>query len=140
MKSIPILRDLKLDILMGNQNKIIDKFKEITKDLKVINENVYNDDGKEFIFYNPNNEWIFYQDVKNERFWCNYNRYWSFFVNEFSLGYLEIKDLTKYLVEETLKLKVDTPMIPLFGLDIKVEETLKKINFYKQLLWIRKII
>ena len=90
-----IIRDLKLDILFGNKNKIIDKFNEITKDLKVIKTDVYNGDGQEYIFYNQNNEWIFYQDSKNGYFWCNYNRYWSFFVDEFNLEYKQIQGLTK---------------------------------------------
>ena len=41
MKSTSILRDLKLDIVMGNETPIIDKFNEITKDLKVIKTDVY---------------------------------------------------------------------------------------------------
>ena len=39
-----IIRDLKLDILMGNKNPIIDKFNEITRDIKVIKTDVYRDD------------------------------------------------------------------------------------------------
>ena len=119
------LRDIKLDLLMGNQNPIVDLFKEITKDIKIINTNVYNEEGLEFIYYKPStNEWIFFQDAKNGKFWCNFATYWSFF--ESKIGYLEIQSITKYLVEETLKREVTTPDF----FDIKryslVEKTLKR--------------
>ena len=124
-----ILRDLKLDIVLGNQNPIIDKFNEITNDLKVIKTDVYNDDDTEFIFYNEKNEWIFYQDLKNEDFWFHYDHYWSFFEDEFNLRCEEIQGLTKYLVEEILKLKVNTPLKGSRGIGIEVEEILKlKVN------------
>ena len=104
------LRDIKLDLLMGNQNPIIDLFNKITNDLKIINTNVYNDDGLEFIYYQPStNEWIFFQDAKNDNFWCNFATYWSFFEYKIGLEYLEIQAITKYLVEEALKREVATP-------------------------------
>ncbi len=62
---------------MGNQNPIINLFNDITKDLQIINCNVYNEDGLEFIYYNREREWIFYQDAKNGEFWANYYRYWE---------------------------------------------------------------
>jgi len=118
------IRDLKLDLVLGNKNTIIDKFNEITKNLKVINTKVYVDHGQELIFYNENSEWIFYQDLKNEDFWCNYKLYWSFFEDK-CLKYEEIQEITKYMVEETLKIKVDTPThIPSITMKL-VEETLK---------------
>ena len=103
-----ILRDLKLDILLGNQNPIIDKFNEITKGLKVINTEVYEDHGQEFIFYNQNRQWVFFQDLKNNYFWCNYDLYWSIFEYGFNTKYKEIQEITKYMVEETLKIKVNS--------------------------------
>jgi hypothetical protein len=104
------IRDIKLDLLMGNHNPMVDLFNEITKDLQIINCEVYNDDGLEFIYFVPTkNEWIFYQDVKNGEFWCNYTRYWSLFESNFSLKYEEMQAITKYLVEEALKREVDTP-------------------------------
>ena len=119
------LRDIKLDLLMGNQNPIVDLFNQITKDLKIINTNVYNEEGLEFIYYQPSsNEWIFYQDCKNGKFWCNFTTYWSFF--ESKLGYLEIQSITKYLVEETLKREVTTPYTESFIFKPLVEEALKR--------------
>ena len=102
------LRDIKIDLLIGNQNPIIDLFNKITDGINIINCPVYNEDGLEFI-YHKDGEWIFYQDSKNEKFWTNYYKYWTLFESNFSLEYLEIKAITKYLVEETLKREVGTP-------------------------------
>ena len=96
------LRDIKLDLLMGNQNPIIDLFCEITSGIEIINCHVYNEEGLEFIYFVPaksrKNEWIFYQDAKNGEFWCNFSTYWSFFECKLGLEYLEIQSITKYLL------------------------------------------
>ena len=102
------VRDIKIDLVMGNQNPIVDSFKELTDGIKIINCDVYNKDGLEFIYYNKEKEWIFYQDVKNEKFWCDYNRYWSVFENKLNLEYKETQAITKFLVEEALKRELDT--------------------------------
>lgn len=121
------LRDIKLDLLMGNQNPIVDLFNQITKDIKIINTNVYNEEGLEFIYYQPStNEWIFYQDAKNGEFWCNFSTYWSFFECKLGLEYLEIQAITKYLVEEALKREVTTPFSILHFSYLRVEEALKR--------------
>lgn len=121
------LRDIKLDLLMCNQNPIVNLFNQITKDLKIINCNVYNEEGLEFIYYQPStNEWIFYQDSKNEKFWCSYKRYWSLFESNLRLEYKEIQAITKYLVEETLKREVDTPLFLANDNQKMVEEALKR--------------
>jgi len=119
------IRDIKIDIVMGNQNPIVDLFNEITKDLRIINCNVYNKDGLEFIYCNKDDKWIFYQDAKNGKFWCVYERYWEIFKSKFNLKYTEIQAITKLLVEETLKLQVDTPSPKWINYSARVEETLK---------------
>lgn len=124
------LRDIKLDLLMGNQNPIVDLFNKITDGIKIINTNVYNNDGLEFIYFVENSqketEWIFYQDVKNEEFWCNNGRYWSLFESNFDLEYEEIQSITKFLVEEALKREVSTPKTRYKNSNFKVEEALKR--------------
>ena len=96
------VRNIKLDLLMGNQNPIVDLFNKITDGIKIINTNVYNKDGLEFIYFVENSqkedEWIFYQDVKNEEFWCNYSLYWSLFESNFDLEYEEIQSITIMLL------------------------------------------
>ena len=119
------IRDIKLDLLMGNKNPIIDLFCKITSGIEIINCNVYNEEGLEFI-YHKDGQWIFYQDCKNEKFWTHYYRYWEILEREFSLQYDDIQEITKFLVEETLKREVDTPLLFRIKLSSKVEETLKK--------------
>ena len=124
------VRNIKLDLLMGNQNPIVDLFNKITDGIKIINTNVYNNDGLEFIYFVENSqkedEWIFYQDVKNEEFWCNNGRYWSLFTDTFDLEYEEIQSITKFLVEEALKREVGTPSTSEFNPFDVVEEALER--------------
>jgi hypothetical protein len=120
------IRDIKIDLLMCNKNPIVDLFKELTDDVKVIHCDVYNKDGLEFIYYNKEKEWIFYQDAKNGKFWCDYNRYWSFFAEKLNLEYEEIQEITKFMVEEALKIGVDTPGLETALFAHKVEEALKR--------------
>jgi len=120
------IRDIKIDMLMGNQNPIVDLFNEITDGIKIMNCNVYNEDGLEFIYYNKNNEWIFYQDIKNKRFWCEYIRYWSNFQTKLNIGYEEIQVITKLLVEAALKRELDTPEYNYFYSNGLVEAALKR--------------
>ena len=119
------IRDIKIDLLMGNQNPIVDLFNDITKDLQIINCDVYNKDGLEFI-YHKDGQWIFYQDCKNEKFWTHYYRYWALFESKFSFKYQEIQAITKYLVEEALKREVGTPSIGIGKHAFPVEEALKR--------------
>ena len=119
------IRDIKIDLLMGNQNPIVDLFNDITKDLQIINCDVYNKDGLEFI-YHKDGQWIFYQDCKNEKFWTHYYRYWALFESKFSFKYQEIQAITKYLVEEALKREVGTPNLLLHLKFNWVEEALKR--------------
>ena len=118
------VRDIKIDLLIGNQNPVIDLFCEITSGIEIINCNVYNEEGLEFI-YHKDGQWIFYQD-KNEKFWVNYYKYWSIFESKFRLNYEEIQAITKVLVEEALKREVSTPQLVLDIYSKMVEEALKR--------------
>ena len=119
------IRDIKIDLVMGNKNPIIERFMEITKDLKIINCDVYNEDGLEFI-YHKDGQWVFYQDVNNVEFWANYKRYWEILEREFHLEYDEIQAITKLLVEEVLKREVTKPLLLRYKLQTVVEEALKR--------------
>jgi hypothetical protein len=120
------IRDIKIDLVMGNKNPIIDLFCEITNGLGIINCNVYNEDGMEFIYYNREGEWIFYQDCKNEKFWAHYKRYWVLLESYFDLEYREIQAITKLLVEEMIKQEVGTPLLLRSLCSQLVEEVLKR--------------
>lgn len=119
------IRDIKLDLLMGNKNSIVDLFNEITNGIKIINTDVYNEDSSELIYY-KNQDWIFYQDFKNGDFWCNDVKYWSLFKDKFDIVYEEIQSITKYLIEETLKRELDTPFRTHLEAEKVIEEVLKR--------------
>jgi hypothetical protein len=120
------IRDIKIDLVMGNKNPIVDLFREITDGLNIIKCDVYNNDGSEFIYYNREVKWIFYQDVKNEEFWCDYNRYWEIFKSEFNLKYEEIEAITKLLVEEALNRELSTSCSAAKRFFSEVEEALNR--------------
>lgn len=126
------LRDIKIDLLMGNQNPIVDLFNEITAGIRIINCDVYRNDGLEFIYFVPTKsedkewEWVFYQDVENGNLWCNYTKYWSIFEYNLNLKYQEVQDLTKFLVEETLNREVGTTWLHKTSYSFRVEEALKR--------------
>ena len=91
------VRDIKLDLLMGNQNPIVDIFNEITNGIRIITCDVYSNDGLEFIYWkviDDKPQWVFYQDAINDKFWCNYFTYWKLFSTKFKLEYEEIQDIT----------------------------------------------
>ena len=119
------LRDIKLDLLFGNDNEIINLFNEITDGIEIVNTNVYNEDGLEFI-YHKDGKWIFFQDAKNGNFWVNYYKYWSLFESKFSLNYEEIQAITRVLVEEALKREVSTPVESEICQRLQVEDALKR--------------
>ena len=129
------IRDIKIDLLTGNKNPIVDLFNEITKDTMIIKCDVYHKHGLEFIYfanaktagqYHKDDEWIFYQDCQNGEFWCNYTIYWSLFESNLKLEYGEIQAITKYLVEEALKREVSTPQMVLYIFSHTVEEAHKR--------------
>ena len=126
------LRDIKIDLLMGNQNPIVNLFREITAGIRIINCDVYRNDGLEFIYYVPTKsedkewEWVFYQDVENGNLWCNYTKYWSIFEYNLNLKYQEVQDLTKFLVEEALNREIGTTIVSDDFIDKEVEKALKR--------------
>jgi hypothetical protein len=126
------IRDIKIDLLMGVQNPIVDLFNEITAGIRIINCDVYRKDGLEFIYFVPTKsedkewEWVFYQDAKNGKLWCNYAKYWSIFESNFNLKYQEVQDLTKFLVEEALNREVGTTAGMIYFSNVEVEEALNR--------------
>ena len=126
------IRDIKIDLLMGVQNPIVDLFNEITAGIRIINCDVYRKDGLEFIYFVPTKsedkewEWVFYQDAKSSKLWCNYAKYWSIFESNFNLKYQEVQDLTKFLVEEALNREVGTTTTVRGVVVPEVEEALNR--------------
>lgn len=71
-------------------------------------------------------EWLFYQDVKSEKFWCHNDRYWSLFKDKFDLEYEDIQGITKLLVEEALKRELNTSIDEKYFMSNEIEEALKR--------------
>ena len=127
-------------MLTGTQNPIIELFNQITEGIQIVNCDVYEKHGWEFIYFVPaktadaetalpyhkDGEWIFYQNLKNEKFWCNYYKYWSFFESQLGLTYLEVQSITKLLVEEALKREVAPPCFRKWLSIKQVGEALKR--------------
>ena len=111
----PLVRQMQIDLITDVHNPIVEWFNDIWSKLYVIEINVYND-SSELIYYIDNNvidnkpkHWIFYQDKKDNSFWCNYDHYWSILKTKSNLTYTDIQYITKFLVENALNNSIATP-------------------------------
>lgn len=136
-----IIRNIQIDLILGNPNSIIDTFNDIWEGLSVCEIEVYHNDGGELIYYNKNKEWVFFQDNKSEKFWCHYSRYWSIFEDKYGLTYNDVQIVTKLLVENVLNNIVTTPNQENHMVGSIVREALSKsittpspIQFHKSLI------
>lgn len=94
------LRDVKIDLITENSNPIINLFNEITEGLEILNTNVHNDIGVEFI-YHKNSKSMFYQDYHEYSFWCDYKTYWIK-MEEIGLHYDDIVEITNLLFQKLM--------------------------------------
>ena len=108
-----IVRQLNIDIITDTPNPIVEWFNDIWSRLYIIETNVFHKNGKEFIYYIIDDDkkrgFFFFQDNKNDKFWCDYDKYWSVLTSKFSLNYHDIQMVTKLLVENALNNSVATP-------------------------------
>ena len=105
-----ILRDNKLSEVLGTElNLLSKKVKEFIDDKLegLVQFEVDNYPGS--IFYKKDDIILFEQDLKNERLWCSYEHYWSFFEKEIGLNHNEIQELTRGMVATYLNCKQFTP-------------------------------
>ena len=125
-----LIRNIQIDLILGNSNPIIKWFNDVWDDLSLIEENVYHTDGKELIYFNSKKEWIFFRDDKNDILWCNYERYWSVFREKFTtlnytkLNYTNIQGITKFLIEEALNNNLVISEIDFLNSPSKIEKAL----------------
>ncbi len=61
------------------------------------------------IFYKKGDIFVINQDLKNKKFWIDYNQIWSFFESFFGMEYTEIQSIMNIWLEETDKLREYTP-------------------------------
>ena len=62
------------------------------------------------IFFFKNDEVWMEQDLKKDRFWCDYNKIWTIFKNKFGFNDNEISLLIKGQVEKRFKMRVSAPL------------------------------
>jgi hypothetical protein len=107
----PLIRQLKIALIIEEPNEIIDWFNDLWSKLSIVETNVYHEKGGEFIYYMGGEvkQWIFFQDNKNDRFYCNFDHYWSVLESKIDLEYGDNQEITKFLVENALNNRVSTP-------------------------------
>ena len=75
------------------------------------------------IFYKKGDIFVINQDLKNKKFWIDYNQIWSFFESFFGMEYTEIQSIMNIWLEETDKLREYTPRIVSLQYRFGLEET-----------------
>ena len=106
-----ITRQVSVDLITDTPNEIIEWFNNLWSKLCIIETNVHHNMGGEIIYYTNNEEkhWIFYEDDKDDKFWCNIERYWLIMETKFNINYIDIQLLTKLLVENALNNTIAIP-------------------------------
>ena len=105
MNNKSIVRQLKIDLITDTPNDIITWFNDLLYKMYITETDVYHSNGGEFIYYtiiDGVKQWIFYRDIKEDKLWCNYNKYWSVLDYKFKLDFYDILGITKVLVENFL--------------------------------------
>lgn len=108
-----LVRQLQIDMIADEVNPILEFFNDLLSKLNIIETNVYHNNGGEIIYYIIESNVkipIFFQDAKNNIFWCNYNHYWLIIESKFVLNYDDVQCITKYLVESVLNIHIEAPM------------------------------
>jgi len=92
--------------------RFLNRFNDLEKVIR--NGRVYYvDKDRNLLFY-------YYQNIKNDYIWVNYDRIWSFFEEFFLMKEQEIQGILKDWLEETYKIKGFTPDMG-FGWTLRLE-------------------
>ena len=75
------------------------------------------------IFYKKGDIFVINQDLKNKKFWIDYNQIWSFFESFFGMEYTEIQSIMNIWLEETDKLREYRPFVDRIRSYRELEET-----------------
>ena len=120
-----ITRRITIDLITGDYNPIIEWFNELWSKLQFIKTDVYHSSGGETIYYidiDDMKSYVFFIDNTQNKLMCSSENYWSVFVNKFNIGYYEIRDATKILIEHALNISVgipkNVPMYSSFGVGV----------------------
>ena len=127
----PVIRQITIDMITDTPNPILVWFNDLWAKLNIIETDVYQTDGGELIYYIIEDDKkipIFYQDIKNVRFWCDYNHYWQILNNKFDIDYNDTTYITKLLVENALKYSITTPVDDVFYENGRVMNALNQFS------------
>lgn len=108
--SYALIRQIRIDLITGESNHIVDWFNGIWHQIIIVEVNVYHSRGCEFIYYkyiDNKKICIFYQD-SNDDFWCNHEQYWKLFPIEDNFT---ISLITKILIDNALQDMGNTQLI-----------------------------
>jgi hypothetical protein len=94
------------------------------KQVEEFSQDIFNRMIKKDNVWYIKDKWIFEQDQKNERMWCQFDRWWRFFEGQIGLEYLQIKVISKCLLEEHLNRNVFTPFNFIGLKQVELEEHL----------------
>jgi hypothetical protein len=72
-------------------------------------EVVKDDEYKNSIFFKKDGKVVMEENKKSRYFWFSYKEIWSFFESFFGMEYEQMREVLRYWLEETLKLKGYTP-------------------------------
>lgn len=96
MKGSRIIREIKLNRIIGEVHPIDFYFNKIISDLKFTNLPVFLNDSSEVIWYQSDG-WVFY--LSSKKFISNYNRFWKSFISDFGIGSDESLIILNWLVD-----------------------------------------
>ena len=77
------------------------------------------------VFFKKTGKVVMEQDKETKFFWFSHKEIWSFFESFFGMEDEQIREVLRYWLEETLKLKGYTPGNPNIVATFWLEETLK---------------
>lgn len=105
----PAIRELKIALITGEPNYILDWFNDLWNKLTVVETDIYHDNGGgEFIYYLKDGydiKWIFYYDKPNNLLYCEWCNFWSILRDKFNLEYIEPTGLDEVLIVTQLLLE-----------------------------------
>ncbi len=120
---LPIVRQLKIDLIADNTNEIITWFNNLWSGLISVELNTYHKNGGEILYYNfkeddsyeDKTQCIFFHDVNKGRFYYDCNNFENILRFKFGIGNeSDIIEVAKALVENVLNQEIPMPMCQLF--------------------------
>ncbi len=111
------VRQLKIALITDQPNEILSWFEDLCSKLHVKNVRVYNNHGKEYVYYFQKIDKdgilkqfpILYYDRHTESLSCDYRHFWAKFEVNFDMDYDDVVEITICLVEHVLKIKALHP-------------------------------